>query len=116
MDNFRVRLNCIDHYQAVPHDEFDPPVPVAEANCNVKDRPRVSVLRVFGATETGQKVLMHVHGAFQYTYIERGDSWGCISVTFGSFRRSARVPRHPDVAYELPAQSQQKVMSPRLKV
>jgi DNA polymerase zeta len=69
MENFRVRLNCIDHYQAIPS-EFDPPVPHGLCNSNIKERPRVSVIRVFGATETGQKVLMHVHGAFQYFYIE----------------------------------------------
>ncbi|ETN43371.1 uncharacterized protein HMPREF1541_02530 [Cyphellophora europaea CBS 101466] len=70
MDSFRVRLNCIDYYQSVPVDEFDPPVPRADAIQNAKDRPRVSVLRVFGATETGQRVLLHIHGAFQYTYVE----------------------------------------------
>ncbi len=74
MDTFRVRLNCIDHYQAIPNDIFDPPVPRAAANEDVKDRPRISVLRVFGATETGQKVLMHIHGALQYTYIEYSGS------------------------------------------
>ena len=74
MDSFRVRLNCIDYYQAVPVDEFDPPVPLSDADHNAKDRPRVSVLRIFGATETGQRVLMHVHGAFQYTYLEYAGS------------------------------------------
>jgi DNA polymerase zeta len=74
MDVFRVRLNCVDHYQAVPHDAFDPPVPRSALNENVKERPRISVIRVFGATETGQKVLMHVHGALQYTYIEYSGS------------------------------------------
>jgi DNA polymerase zeta len=73
MDTFRVRLNCIDSYQAVPN-EFDPPVPLNSAGDHAKDPPKVSVIRVFGATETGQKVLMHVHGAFQYTYIEYGGS------------------------------------------
>jgi DNA polymerase zeta len=73
MDTFRVRLNCIDSYQAVPN-EFDPPVPLSLAGDHAKDRPKVSVIRVFGATETGQKVLMHIHGAFQYTYIEYGGS------------------------------------------
>ena len=73
MDTFRVRLNCIDSYQAVPND-FDPPVPLHSAGDHAKDRPKVSVIRVFGATETGQKVLMHIHGAFQYTYIEYGGS------------------------------------------
>ena len=73
METFRVRLNCIDHYQATPTD-FDPPVPVATARNNVKDRPKISVIRVFGATETGQKVLMHIHGALQYAYIEYSGS------------------------------------------
>ena len=48
--------------------------PRAVASENVKDRPRISVLRVFGATETGQKALMHIHGALQYTYIEYSGS------------------------------------------
>ncbi|KAJ9636926.1 DNA polymerase zeta [Knufia peltigerae] len=70
MDTFRVRLNCLDHYQAVPIGHFDPPLPQDVAAANPRDRPRISVIRVFGATETGQKVLMHIHGALQYTYIE----------------------------------------------
>lgn len=74
MDTFRVRLNCLDHYQAVPIDDFDPPVPLDTASENAKVRPRISVIRVFGATPTGQKVLMHVHGALQYTYIEYSGS------------------------------------------
>lgn len=70
MDTLSVRLNAIDHYQAVPNPTFDPPVPRDISSKDVKNRPRVSVIRVFGATDTGQKVLMHIHGAFQYTYIE----------------------------------------------
>ncbi|KAF7507885.1 hypothetical protein GJ744_010049 [Endocarpon pusillum] len=73
METFRVRLNCIDHYQAAPTG-FDPPVPHGISNVNIKERPKVSVIRVFGATETGQKVLMHIHGAFQYLYIEYSGS------------------------------------------
>lgn len=49
-------------------------MPHGFSKSNVKDRPRVSVIRVFGATETGQKVLMHIHGAFQYLYIEYSGS------------------------------------------
>ncbi|KEF54958.1 DNA polymerase zeta subunit [Exophiala aquamarina CBS 119918] len=74
MDPFRVRLNCLDYYQASPIDEFDPPLPLGSTHDNAKERPRISVIRVFGATETGQKVLMHVHGALQYTYIEYSGS------------------------------------------
>lgn len=73
METFRVRLNCIDHYQATPT-EFDPPVPSGSSRNNAEDKPRVSVIRVFGATETGQKVLVHIHGAFQYLYIEYSGS------------------------------------------
>jgi DNA polymerase zeta len=74
MDTFSVRLNAIDHYQAAPNPAFDPPVPQDCAHNDIKARPRVSVIRVFGATDTGQKVLMHIHGAFQYTYIEYSGS------------------------------------------
>ena len=73
METFKVRLNCIDHYQATPT-EFDPPIPHGSSRTNQKERPKVSVIRVFGATETGQKVLMHIHGAFQYLYIEYSGS------------------------------------------
>ena len=68
MDVFRVRLNCIDHYQATPT-EFDPPLQVSHASGHQKDPPKVSVIRIFGATETGQKVCAHIHGAFQYCYV-----------------------------------------------
>ena len=65
MDLFRVRLNCVDHYQAAPT-SFDPQLP----NVNGASQQKVPVIRVFGATETGQKVCAHIHGAFPYLYIE----------------------------------------------
>lgn len=74
VDAFSVRLNAIDHYQAVPNPAFDPPLPLDRARNDIRTRPRLSVIRVFGATDTGQKVLMHIHGAFQYTYIEYSGS------------------------------------------
>jgi DNA polymerase zeta len=69
MDPFRFRLNCIDHYQAVPTD-LDP---VLRRNAGPKQRhgaPQVPVIRAFGATETGQKVCAHIHGALPYLYLE----------------------------------------------
>ena len=59
----------MDHYQAIPTD-FDPQIYRSNEHPHRKDDPRVPVIRVFGATETGQKVCAHVHGAFPYLYIE----------------------------------------------
>ncbi|KAE8147794.1 hypothetical protein BDV25DRAFT_168860 [Aspergillus avenaceus] len=68
MEPFQVRLNCVDHYQAAPS-EFDPPFPYRDGAPGTNDRSKVPVIRIFGATETGQKVCVHVHGAFPYLYI-----------------------------------------------
>ncbi|KAG8534241.1 uncharacterized protein KY384_001085 [Bacidia gigantensis] len=75
MDTFRVRLNCVDHYQAVPT-TIDPEVPTAHEKEEHKstDRPKLPVIRVFGATETGQKVCAHIHGALPYLYIKYSGS------------------------------------------
>ncbi|KAL9030350.1 MAG: hypothetical protein Q9196_001525 [Gyalolechia fulgens] len=69
MDIFRVRLNCVDHYQGLPTD-FDPRLPSRVKQSQPKNATKVPVIRVFGATETGQKVCAHIHGAFPYLYIE----------------------------------------------
>ena len=68
MDVFRVRLNCLDHYQAAPT-VFDPKLR-GHGKLQQKDLPNVPVIRVFGATESGQKVCAHIHGAFPYLYIQ----------------------------------------------
>lgn len=69
MDLFRVCLNCVDHYQATPT-EFDPQLQHGTGSSQKKVLPKVPVIRVFGATPTGQKVCAHIHGAFPYLYIE----------------------------------------------
>jgi DNA polymerase zeta len=69
MDLFRVRLNCIDHYQSSPT-RFDPQLRRNVTPSQRSNEPKVPVLRVFGSTETGQKVCAHIHGAFPYLYIE----------------------------------------------
>lgn len=69
MDVFRVRLNCIDHYQATPT-QYDPKLRKDAHLLDVARQPKVPVIRVFGSTETGQKVCAHIHGAFPYLYIE----------------------------------------------
>ncbi|EHK22518.1 uncharacterized protein TRIVIDRAFT_191274 [Trichoderma virens Gv29-8] len=71
MGLFRVRLNCIDHYQALPS-RHDPPL---RNDVQIQGPPplnatRVPVIRIFGSTEFGQKVCAHVHGVFPYLYVE----------------------------------------------
>ncbi|KAI3327289.1 DNA polymerase family B [Xylariaceae sp. AK1471] len=68
MDFFRVRLNCIDHYQAIPT-KYDPLLRNDVQPSQLHKEPRVPVIRVFGSTETGQKVCAHIHGAFPYLFI-----------------------------------------------
>ena len=69
MDLFRVRLNCVDNYHATPT-QFDPLLRNNIQLSQLHKEPKVPVIRVFGATETGQKVCAHIHGAFPYLYIE----------------------------------------------
>ncbi|OQE23950.1 hypothetical protein PENFLA_c010G01476 [Penicillium flavigenum] len=73
MEPFRVRLNCIDHYQTTAS-ELDPPLPFRDDVSEKDFKPKVPVIRIFGATETGQRVCVHVHGAFPYLYIEYNGS------------------------------------------
>ena len=69
MDVFRVSLNCIDHYQATPT-KYDPVLRNDVRSSQLSKEPKVPVIRVFGSTETGQKVCAHIHGAFPYLFIE----------------------------------------------
>lgn len=73
MDLFRVTLNCVDHYQATPT-EFDPQLHGVYGSNQQRAVPKIPVIRVFGATETGQKVCAHVHGALPYLYVGYGGS------------------------------------------
>lgn len=74
MAAFRVRLNCVDHYQALPN-KYDPLLPLDSGSQPKKSPAKVPVIRVFGATEGGQKVCAHVHGVFPYLYVEHHGSW-----------------------------------------
>jgi DNA polymerase zeta len=69
MELFRVRLNCVDHYQATPT-PYDPQLRRDVGASQRQNESKVPVIRVFGSTETGQKVCAHIHGAFPYLYIE----------------------------------------------
>jgi DNA polymerase zeta len=72
MDTFRFRLNCIDHYQGTPTD-LDP-VLRRRGPSQRHNAPSVPVIRVFGATDTNQKVCVHIHGALPYLYLEYNGS------------------------------------------
>lgn len=69
MDLFRVRLNYLETYQASPT-KFDPPLRNHVKLSQAHKEPKIPIIRVFGSTETGQKVCAHIHGAFPYLYIE----------------------------------------------
>lgn len=66
---FKVRQNCIDFYQATPT-KYDPQLRKDVRPDQLSKEPKVPVIRIFGSTQTGQKVCAHVHGAFPYLYIE----------------------------------------------
>lgn len=72
MDTFRVRLNCVDTYQGQPT-RFDPQLRPNIKLDKAHEEPYVPIIRVFGSTETGQRVCAHIHGAFPYLYIPYGD-------------------------------------------
>jgi DNA polymerase zeta len=59
----------VDHYQAIPT-SYDPQLRRDVRASQMQNEPKVPVIRVFGSTETGQKVCAHIHGAFPYLYIE----------------------------------------------
>ncbi|RMZ16634.1 hypothetical protein D0862_01149 [Hortaea werneckii] len=75
-DIFRVRLNCVDHYQHPPS-SLDPPLWGPSSSLTQRTSlPSVPVIRVFGSTETGQKVCAHIHGAFPYLFVPYTEGLG----------------------------------------
>ncbi|KAI5357435.1 Putative DNA-directed DNA polymerase, family B, exonuclease domain, ribonuclease H-like superfamily [Septoria linicola] len=74
-DVFRIRLNCVDHAQYAPN-TLDTPIwgPRSLSATQRIQLPDVPVIRVWGATETGQKACVHIHGAFPYLYIPYTES------------------------------------------
>lgn len=73
METFRFRLNCIDNYQSTPTD-LDPVLRRNVGRSYRQTAPQVPVIRAFGATETGQKVCAHIHGALPYLFLEYNGS------------------------------------------
>ncbi|KAI1343347.1 DNA polymerase family B [Xylariaceae sp. FL0016] len=98
MDVFRVRLNCIDHYQATPT-RYDPRLRNDVRLSQLRKEPKVPVIRVFGSTETGQKVCAHIHGAFPYLYIEYDGSLHPDSVSAYIYRLHLSIDHALAVSY-----------------
>ncbi|KAK4242067.1 hypothetical protein C8A03DRAFT_29811 [Achaetomium macrosporum] len=100
MDAFRVRLNCIDHYQATPT-RYDPPLRKDSHLVESSKQPKVPVIRVFGSTETGQKVCAHIHGAFPYLYIEYRGPLDKPTVSEYIYRLHLSIDRALAVSYRM---------------
>ena len=90
MDLFRVRLNCVDNYQSTPT-QFDPLLRNDVKPSQIDKEPKVPVIRVFGSTETGQKVCAHIHGAFPYLYVEYT---GSLNLDAGMITRTVFLLSH----------------------
>ncbi|KAK6353373.1 DNA polymerase zeta [Orbilia brochopaga] len=88
---FRLRLNNVDTYQSTPT-RLDYPVILSKSTpAGQKIKATLPVIRVFGATETGQKVCAHIHGAFPYLYVEYTGSLASDEVTSYIYRLHASI-------------------------
>ncbi|KAK9434378.1 hypothetical protein V1505DRAFT_359959 [Lipomyces doorenjongii] len=69
---FRFQLNCIDYYQGVPS-SYDRNISPLGDNEEF-EFSKVPIIRVFGNSDSGQKVCAHIHGIFPYLFIEYSGS------------------------------------------
>lgn len=62
-----IQINNLDHYQSQPT-IFD------KSLSNIAASPQklcsVPIIRVYGTTQHGENVLVHIHGVFPYLYVE----------------------------------------------
>ncbi|KAK9457853.1 hypothetical protein V1511DRAFT_454690 [Dipodascopsis uninucleata] len=61
----RFQLNYIDSYQSEPG-----PLDIRHEKEKDKEFYRVPVIRVFGNTDAGEKICVHIHGVYPYLFIE----------------------------------------------
>ncbi|XP_068199262.1 DNA polymerase zeta catalytic subunit [Antennarius striatus] len=62
---FAVRIVSADFYLASPVTDLD----VCRSEFRDSDVRKVPVVRIFGATPSGQKTCLHLHGVFPYVYV-----------------------------------------------
>ncbi|KAK9238290.1 hypothetical protein V1525DRAFT_358797 [Lipomyces kononenkoae] len=69
---FRFQLNCIDYYHGVPslYDRNQSPLGANEEY----EFYKVPIVRVFGNSDSGQKVCAHIHGIYPYLFIDYSGS------------------------------------------
>lgn len=67
----RFRLSDLDTFMSRDYEPYDIRVSPFVTGLSKGERLRsVPVIRIFGATDQGQRVVAHVHGAFSYVYID----------------------------------------------
>ncbi|XP_077075913.1 DNA polymerase zeta catalytic subunit [Siphateles boraxobius] len=62
---FSVRIVTADYYLSSPIRELD----ACYSEFRESDVKKVPVVRIFGATQAGQKTCLHLHGVFPYIYV-----------------------------------------------
>jgi DNA polymerase zeta len=67
-----LRIVSNDYYMSVPKRGLD----VLHSNFNNRPIQLVPIIRVFGSTPVGQKVLLHLHRAFPYFFVEYDTKFG----------------------------------------
>jgi len=67
---FKFRLNNIDNFVSPPSDLDYPIILSKPIPPGKKVEASLPILRVFGSTETGQKICAYIHGVFPYMYVE----------------------------------------------
>ncbi|KAK9448579.1 uncharacterized protein V1518DRAFT_417602 [Limtongia smithiae] len=67
---FKFQLNNIDSYQISPTSHDRNRCPLQQIPVEQQKYDRVPTIRVFGESDSGQKVCAHIHGVFPYLFVE----------------------------------------------
>ncbi|XP_044259688.1 DNA polymerase zeta catalytic subunit [Tribolium madens] len=73
-----VRIVNVDYYMSAPIQDWD----VMYSDFRGSSISQVPIIRIFGSTETGQKICLHIHGVFPYLYIPYDGIEDCNSLKY----------------------------------